>query len=68
VEFESIGGLESIEEALYELVILHLRKLYFQQDFVRCSIYFKNQGTVASLSNGSYSDEFDRNKKNKDKI
>uniref|UniRef100_A0A2K1Y708 Uncharacterized protein n=1 Tax=Populus trichocarpa TaxID=3694 RepID=A0A2K1Y708_POPTR len=26
VEFESIGGLESIKQALYELVILHLRK------------------------------------------
>jgi SpoVK/Ycf46/Vps4 family AAA+-type ATPase len=26
VEFESIGGLESIKQALYELEILHLRK------------------------------------------
>jgi SpoVK/Ycf46/Vps4 family AAA+-type ATPase len=26
VEFESIGGLESIKQALYELVILHLPK------------------------------------------
>ncbi|KAL9372022.1 hypothetical protein Peur_034266 [Populus x canadensis] len=26
VEFELIGGLESIKQALYELVILHLRK------------------------------------------
>ncbi|KAG6736385.1 hypothetical protein POTOM_060859 [Populus tomentosa] len=26
VEFELIGGLESIQQALYELVILHLRK------------------------------------------
>jgi hypothetical protein len=68
VEFESFGGLESIKQALYELVILYLQKLYYQQDFVGCSIYFKNQGTLASLSNGSYSNESDRNRKNEDKI
>jgi len=68
VEFESIRGLESITQALYEPVILHLQKLYYQQDFVGCSIYFKNQGIVASLSSGSYSNEFDRNRKNENKI
>ncbi|KAJ6881156.1 ATPase family AAA domain-containing protein 1-like isoform X3 [Populus alba x Populus x berolinensis] len=57
VEFELIGGLESIQQALYELVILHLRKpeLFLHekllgpqkgQDFVGCSINFTRIASI----------------------